>query len=809
MRPVHKYILRNVASKPLRTIVICICFAAVALTFSLCLTVTLTAGKTIENQMRKSTGKTDITLYNRDGFTEKSINFPDSCEILSFLETSVEMQQHSIENFKYVNQKTLKILGADCEKSAAFELLPECHNVNENEIVISSAVSKKLGYKMGDTVLIPCCNGNTLSLVIKEILPCEKYFSVFPMSAIVTPENAAVIAEKAQNLRNVAYINVYDDSKIPEVSEKIAVSYPDASVQQIMGTDEVNSILSGISMTFYVIFMIVFMMIIFITSAFSKSIFTERLSSIGTLRSIGANIYTVTKTLLAESFLYGMFGGLTGAVIFFLIKDTVICNFVKTSLFDNTHYNTPLYIPVAALFLSVALSCGCSLFSVIKTAKMPLRDMIFMTKDTLYATSISGTIIGVFLISATVVMHVQTHNSIISSIAMLVCFVTGICLILPSFLSIISQIAACFRRGFPVLRLSIIGAGTKKTSVNSTVLCVVVLTLTVMIFVLSCSVKNLYGAEIYNSDIIISDLSQKSEYYKNIVNSDKTTASEFLYKTDDSVILNGQKTEISVFGYDSFEFFSGINGFTGYIGESEIVIDKDLMKRYRIQSGEKITLTLKSDQLRPELLTLTVLDQCDSVYYDMHCNAILINKYTYKRIYHDYPYALLINSTDTDYFKSNITDSEASFITSEQYRKELDGEQNSVTTILDVLIFLGLSLAVISTAGNSTVAFEQRKREFAVLHGVGMSNARLIQLIITESVFSAVMSAMISILSGIVAINILSEVLSAIDISIPLFYDKNNLILFIMATLSLLTLTAIKPVLSLVKMNTSEQLKQE
>lgn len=139
-------------------------------------------------------------------------------------------------------------------------------------------------------------------------------------------------------------------------------------------------------------------MIFFIISAFSKNIAAERLAVIGTLRSIGAEKRTASLTLLIECALYGIFGGILGTVLFYALKSTLLGNMIPRTEGIGGSVHAPLYVPVIGLVISAVISSAVSLVSVIRTSKMPVRDIIFSGRDSVYKPNFFGAFTEILLL---------------------------------------------------------------------------------------------------------------------------------------------------------------------------------------------------------------------------------------------------------------------------------------------------------------------------------------------------------------------------------------------------------------------------
>lgn len=812
MKTILKLVMKNITIKPLRTAIIVLCLGAVSLAFSLYFTISTSSEELIENQVRTITGKTDIIISFQQGFDEK-IELSDNADTLYVMYANVDLQLHTIENYKYVRKKQALIWGVDTEKAYDFEMLPEYETIDGNEVIITEEVAETFGYEMGDIICIPCADGTDTTLKVKSVFPCEKFLQLSPMTMIVTNEKASEISCIVDSPGTVIYVDVFDDSVITPMYEKLYNKYPDYIVSQIMGTAEVKEMILGLAGTFFLVFAVIFMMIVFIISAFSKNIASERLSVVGTIRSVGATKTGASMILYSECAIYGLLGGVLGSILFYCIKDFVLGNFFTTSLSDTVSCSVPGYISPIAICLSVALSCICSFVSILRTSKKSIKDIIFATKDTAYRPSVIMAVLGGVMFVTSIIFNVFFEEFIIKLLA-LIFYMCGICLIVPFSITVVSKIVIRFSKGrkFPVVRLSLIQLGTKKTLISQTIICTAVMTLTTAVYILTGSVDRLYSYAIYDCEAIIDELSEKPERYRNIVESEIIENYEFIYSREEMVNINDKKVSTIVFGYDGFNMLSGFSDVPNAIAKNEIVMDRAVMNRLGICEGDMVNITFKGDTVRPVTKEFIVKAACDSVYYDMRCIAVLLNLDTYKEIYHDYPSKLLIEAKDAAKvaeLEKLLVDKQAIFKTADEYYETTRMEKSSITSILGAMLILGFALAIISAVGNHSVGYEQRKHEFAVLFSAGMSKNQLIKMLFIESVLSVTLSIVISVASMTVILNILSALLQKLDLEIPIYWDMKGIIFFIVIIAGSVILTVLSSIYTFRKMNIAEQLKQE
>lgn len=803
MRLFLKLCFKNITIKPFRTLVIVLCLAAVSLTFSLCLTISSASKAAVEDMIRSSMGRTDITMQAERGF-ETLPELPADCESLPVILAGSYFQVHDISNYKYVQKRSVHVLGVDTERAAKFGFLPKCTAPSENEAVISYALSQRFGYDIGDEITLPCADGTEITLTVSEIVLNKNDLSVMTLAVITAPETARKVLSSSDISATVLYIDA-PDGKESETAEQLCAAYADLHVDQVTGTPESRDSIRSVTRAFLIIFAVTLLMILFIISAFSKNIAVERLAVIGTLRSIGAEKGSTSLTLLTECAVYGMIGGIIGTVIFYALKDTFLGNMIPRLDGIGGSVSVPPYVPVFGLVIPAVISCAVSFASLIRTSKMPVKNIIFGGKDNVYQPSVSGAVTGIICIFVAVILFMGSFG-FIPSLVGLAAFVTGICLVLPKILSAVSKITAKHTYGgrCPVMRLALIQSGTKKTAVMGTVICTAVVMMTASLYILSRSAEGLYSVRNFNCDAVITNLSERSEYY-DIISAD---SKEFIYTAAETTEINGRLTKINIFGYDSFEMFKGLRDLPESLGNDEIALDRQMMKRLAIHEGDSVTLTLKHDTVRPVTLTFTAVKGIDSVYFDQKCNAAVISLDTYKSVYHDYPSMLLVRG-DTELMHRQLIDKSAEFETADEYYARMDEGSESITGLLDALAVIGILLAVISVSGQQMIGFEQRRHELAVLRSQGMSISQLSEMLLCETLLTAVLPVLLYLCTGRFVILIIEHTLSSLDMQIPISYEHLGIAEFIAVMAAAVILTVLIPIFSLKRMNTAEQLKCE
>ena len=96
-------------------------------------------------------------------------------------------------------------------------------------------------------------------------------------------------------------------------------------------------------------------------------------------------------------------------------------------------------------------------------------------------------------------------------------------------------------------------------------------------------------------------------------------------------------------------------------------------------------------------------------------------------------------------FKSFLASLGATYNTKDEDCKANNENNAMVVNIMSIFSYLALVIASIGVFNNIAISFHQRKREFAVMASVGMNKKRRKNMILTESMFSVVISIAITI----------------------------------------------------------------
>ena len=130
-------------------------------------------------------------------------------------------------------------------------------------------------------------------------------------------------------------------------------------------------------------------------------------------------------------------------------------------------------------------------------------------------------------------------------------------------------------------------------------------------------------------------------------------------------------------------------------------------------------------------------------------------------------------------------------------------------TIIYSILGVGVVLALLGSVSNAIIGFEQSKRKYAVLHSVAAGKRKLSKLILLETFISSLIAGIFAAVLGLYLTTMIGTTLENTGLDIVIKYDIPAIVLFVIAFIAMLMLAAIKPILSLRRMNTAAELKYE
>ncbi|QEK16339.1 hypothetical protein LAJLEIBI_00320 [[Clostridium] hylemonae DSM 15053] len=386
MKIIIKYILTNMKERKVRTAVM----ALTILLSSALLFVSVSIGTSYESAQKKMargmTGAASVSVTaadSRAGLDDSTIpKLPEVKAAAGILKSSalysedgyyesVDLVAADLEQLNRINKPRM----ADGKEITGF---------SGNQIILPERFTSKFGIKKGDTVTLQIgkrpvsfevygiaaydtlflrqTRGATalvpLAALTAVVQPPQKYSDI-----LLEPSEGVTAAELKSCLENILPQQQY------HVSETVDEAQITADARQK-------------SMPFFLISFFSLTMSVFIIFSSYKVITLERLPTVGTFRSIGAEEKTVTAILLAESIVYGLAGGLVGIPAGIAVLKAILHGMGKEL---TEGIEIPAVITLPGIVLSFAAAMTVSVLSawipVRRAGRLPVKDVVLGTVE--------------------------------------------------------------------------------------------------------------------------------------------------------------------------------------------------------------------------------------------------------------------------------------------------------------------------------------------------------------------------------------------------------------------------------------------
>lgn len=853
MGVVLKHTFKNIWSKPFRTImlVICICFASftAALAFDM--------SNSIVNILRSAFGsmygKANAIVVCNQGIDEEKFaaigDYEKEYALLACRQTEVCMEGELGAPNTYNKREMNIYCFSDMQAFNEMKLAARTIDLADEEIVICKKYAEEFHLNVGDQVTL---NGDPLNeeqtefvtgtFTVKDIVP---YHGVLSAGYDVLVSEEGMKSLSSENAVNYvgAYCKLANEKEVKDFCREVSANLPMSQAENLVDGTLITSQISQVTAVFYFIFIISLLLVIFVTISLSERIMVERMSTIGTLRSLGVSPRTTTIIVLMENALYGLLGGILGVLAYVKVRDPLFNSVFSINSGSELELTMDLgkvsmLTMVLVVVGTIAVECICPIKELIRAVKTPIRDIIFDTKDAEFKYGKKSLIAAIVLASIgipclVVASAFAKENVLLLTLGMMLP-IGALFLGYPHLLRGICNLLAKFfeKRSMPVAQLACVQASTKKANVGNSRLCVMAVTLCLMLFSIVAPLNAVFDHQSSDADIVISQLKADSEAYACIAEMPHVTGMELLYVNSPSVVIGTARIDefLSPERAQSAEEFAldnitlaGMNGAPKMckwfldvpetIGENEIVITETLGRKYNVKVGDEMEIFFNPYGENPVRKTLRVAGVACSTYFDVSDTTFIMNQDIYKDLYGDEPYELFVKSDDPQASLEKISQYTANIAESAELRGDYEvrkkNENAGMSTLFYLIMAMGIGLTIIAVISNQVVGFESRKRECAVLISTAMSKGKVKRMFFLESLLSAVLAIGLAVGISFGMKAAMMNFVKLLSFSFPNVTDISGTVLIACGLLLAFTLTILDPLRHLRKMKTAEQLKYE
>ena len=821
MNIILKNSLKNIFFKPFRTILVVfsifVCSVCAMLCFDLASSI-----KTLIANLYGGISKAEI-MFSADDYSAKGLpdGFPES-EMME-LNSNADKIFNEIEGeYAFVTQTTLRILGVNLDEAVSMEFMDPIE-IGYMEAAVTSNLATKYGYDVGDKMIIHDRSGDPVELTVSQILPADnKNYLISGNTVLLNMETAEVIS-CGKTDRGILLIDVLDNSKVDEAKKMLEDYYPNGTVTLLSVSEDDMEGINEITSLLYLLFAITFLLVIFVTSSICNRIVSERMSFIGTLRSLGMSTARTGRILLLENVIFAVLGSVPGIAVYSLIRSAILNMLFYTT--DSEGNVMEVDIPPMSVILiagvilgAVLVECLIPLRAILKALHTSIRDIIFDNRDTEYKYNKVTLVIGLTLFVGAVVSFFF-RKTLPGATVCLVCTVVSLACLFPWIFKgaagLIERLAA--KKENAGLSLAVREAVSRKSTVSSGILCVTSAAMCVIVFAFAQSLMTMISQNDYDCDVIVFAY-EKMKKCSFIDKLESVTDTEAVYLDSTYISINDEEKEtwggfyaMPENGYKYYNFFADL---PDSLDDGCIIADDRIAEKKGLNEGDTIKITYNPDGVFPIEREYRIAKLVKVKSFDGESGSFIITPKEFKEIFRDTIGYYLVKCDDPDYVAETIrtytANTFADVYAMDEYLAENAQDATKLIAIITAIIVLASGMTFIGMVSNQLLGFEGRKKECAVMLSTAMGRGKLSGVLFMEMLITSFTASCLGTIAGV----ILSGVIGAATENSQSVYlvmetDPVKNILFCIILIIIFTGTVLFPIRKMKKMKISEQLKYE
>ena len=818
---IFKTTLKNIFGKPFRTLLVVISIFICAFAAIFCFDLAGSMKGIIMNMYSGILGDADVLVSGGNPNLERlPEDFP------AYDTITINVFQDSVYTdipgeYAFVTMKDVSIYGVDMAEASSMGII-DMYDLGDNEAIITSTAAESYGCGEGDVITVHDNAGDPVDLTVVNIVPSNAFSFFFRGAAVVVNLNTSDILSCGKEASHYYLFNITDDSQANAAVEILKTTFPNSSVESAILDEGTEAQLNQILGFMFLLFAIAFLLVVFITASISNRIVSERMTFIGTLRSLGMSSFKTGLVLVLENMLYALIGAIPGVWVYTLIRGGLFGSMFTVQQEDGTKL-TDLPIPELSVFLvagviigAILIECLIPLKAQLKALHTSIRDIIFDNRDTEYKFSRFVTCLGIFF-AAVAVITFFLKDDLFAAAVCLISAVSAVALLFPWVLKWITNFICgrAYKAENEKWALAAREAGTRKSTVSSGTLCVTSAAMCIIIVCLASSIISLFNTNVYDCDVRV-DLISQSKYFTFVEHLDGVTDTEYVYCKLDYMQIDGEKLISQAYGFPEggFRMFNGLNDLPGSMEDGTILVEQYWANKHGYGVGDEITVTFNPDGVFPIERTFTIAAFFKTDKSQSLKNNFVITVNDYISIFHDFPGYLLIRCDNPEQTAQMIETYAVGKINSsqtiEEYTDETKTQSKAVVTALTVVIIAAVAMTFIGIASNQLIGFEGRKKECAVMISTSMNKKTLSGVLFREMFITSAVSATLGAVIGTSLLSVIKTAVMNSDVVYMEFTVNPEFIIGLWVVMTLVfALSVLFPIRNLRKMKLSEQLKYE
>ena len=824
MNIILKTTLKNTFGKPLRSILVIFSIFVCAFAALFCFDLAQTEKGLVGYMFSSMSGEADIMAYSYTAeLSALPEGFPEN-QTLVVRSFNNPVYVDVPDTYYLVTSDTFTVYGVDAELAASMGYIKDVIP-GDMEIVLTNKYMNDFGIEVGDTISVYDKAGDPVELTVVGMARDDAKNLLFRGYSGAVNNATADILSCGKTVGGAFMINVLDDTQIDAAEEMLKEKFKSENVQRFALTDDMEDMMNELFGLLFILFAVAFLLVIFITFSICERIVSDRMSYIGTLRSLGMSPRGTAGILLLENVMYALLGSIPGVLLYLAIRGPMMSVLFDVS--DSTGMVIELEIPsiskalvIGTILGAIAIECLIPLKAVLKALKMSIRDIIFDNRDTEYKFNRSGIITGCIM-AIVALIAALIPGGLFSAAICLIAAVMAVAFLFPVILKAVTNGVFSLSERFGKEKMSLASRESisRKSTVGSGVLCATSVTMCVLVYIIATSMNGMLVSDLYDCDVVVTVAATgMPKHFSFVEHLDGVTETEYVYQELDYIYLEDVEYEKTAqfFGIPEggYDMFRALYDLPDVIEDGTIYIEKNWAKNNGYSIGDPLTITFHPSGVFPVREVYTVAGFFKVENYEAMKNNFAISESDFISIYHDEPGYLMVRSDDPEKTRDEIKRYAINYCAESKTVQDIVDDFNDDNAqserVLGVIIAVAVIMTCIGMISNQIIGFEGRKKECAVMISTSMSRKTLSGILFREMLITSLAASTFGVAVSTLLIVVLKRAFEMAE-NIYLIIDINpGVILKLWALMTIVfTLTVLFPIRNLKKMKLSEQLKYE
>ena len=303
---------------------------------------------------------------------------PD-CNILRMGGTTCYFDRRIDSDYSYVNRGQAMVMAVDPDEGRNMGVIRDDIVIGSKKVGIGKAFAEEFGFEVGDKIVLHGDRDIPVEFTVGSLEEKQGIFAMDDNTIVISIEDMGEMTLGGVAEITSVMVDVKDDSRIKDAENFFKEKYPTAEVTNFLEDKDLENSIKSISRVFLILFALCMLLVIFVTVSVSERMITDKMSVIGTFRSLGVSSAKTTFALIFENALFGLIGSCIGILLYVLVKEPLFNSMLVVD--DAIRPKVPM--PKFYIYLGVVLGAVIieSLCPIKESIKRPRNNVDVLTLD--------------------------------------------------------------------------------------------------------------------------------------------------------------------------------------------------------------------------------------------------------------------------------------------------------------------------------------------------------------------------------------------------------------------------------------------